>query len=187
MRKVACGVCGAMNNDINSYCIKCKSKMLTEIKNNTSNSNFDFSIIPEVAVIFEDFLKKDNIDVLKFQANYEILKNESMEIYKATVKLHSQLDISQHATPSIEILGPIMDRPLGYPMWFIAAYPDIVIWFANLDNENMGNIFGNVLGNEDFDTNSFLNHSCLRKIINFYTSSGNILECVEKLRQKPSI
>ena len=44
------------------------------------------------------FLEQDNIDMDKFLANSEIIKNETKEIYQAIARLHNQNDINDSAT-----------------------------------------------------------------------------------------
>lgn len=124
----------------------------------------------------ENFLVLDNIDLLKFKANYEILKNETKEIYQATAKLHSEPDISESATSSIYKLGPIINRPFGHPEWFIAGYPDVVNYFSLLEEHKMENIFGAVSKNEVLNENGKFKIPFLRKIVDMYKKSGNKFE-----------
>jgi hypothetical protein len=125
----------------------------------------------------QKFLEEDNIDFLKLSANLEIIKNGNKEIYKANAKLQGINDISENATKTVEWVAPILNQPLGYPQWFMAAYPDVVKWFAeSLEDNEIIDIIGEPT--EDFfDENNNLNFSILRKIVNAY-KLVNTLECI---------
>jgi len=118
----------------------------------------------------EEFLSKDKIDLLKFKANYEILNN-------GTADQLSKPEIIKHSTSSIENLSPIVNRPIGYPTWFVAGYPDVVNWLIRLEPEKIEMIFVNFSENAMFDKNRLFNSDILRRIIGVYIESGNKLEC----------
>lgn len=127
----------------------------------------------------KNFLKEDNIDISKFLANSEIMKNETKEIYQATARLHSQIDISDNATKTIHWMALIYNQPLGYPKWFMTAYPDVVFWVSNLTEEiTEGNIlpFIGEISEKDLDGNREFLLSFLRKIVDAYKNI-NKLEC----------
>jgi len=71
----------------------------------------------------------------------------------------------------------VINRPLGYPMWFIAGYPDIVNYFSlpGQDKEMEG-LFGDIPTEEGLDENQTFKMSVLRKIVDLYKKSGNVLE-----------
>ena len=121
------------------------------------------------------FLEQDNIDMAKFLANSEIIKNETKEIYQATTKLHNQNDISDNTTKTIYWMALIYNQPLGYAKWFMAAYPDVVKWFSNLEEEKIVSIIGNPT--QDYvDENDNFKLPILRKIVDAYKIINN-LEC----------
>lgn len=125
----------------------------------------------------QEFLEEDNIDFLKLSANFEIIKNGSKEIYKASVRLQGANDISENATDTIEWIADILNQPLGYPQWFMAAYPDVVKWFTeSLEDNEKFDVIGEPT--EDFfDEQKKFNFSVLRKIVNSYKLI-NTLECI---------
>ncbi len=125
----------------------------------------------------QKFLEEDNIDFLKLSANLEIIKNGNKEIYRANAKFHGVDDISDSATNTVEWVAHILNQPLRYPQWFMAAYPDVVKWFAeSLEDSEIIDIIGEQT--EDFfDENNNFNFSILRKIVNAY-KLVNALECI---------
>jgi hypothetical protein len=65
------------------------------------------------------FFIKDKIDPLKFKENHN----------------HYVMDRYGGHKPTPSCFSPL-DAPLGYPYWFLSAYPDVVKYFAYLpDNE----------------------------------------------------
>jgi|SRR3989344_5928620 len=123
----------------------------------------------------KQFLEQDNIDMTKFLANSEIIKNETKEIYQATAKLHNQKDKSDNATKTIHWMALIYNQPLGYSKWFMTAYPDVVKWFSNLEDEKIVSIIGNP-SPDYMDKNSNFKLPTLRKIVEAYKIIDN-LEC----------
>lgn len=121
------------------------------------------------------FLEQDKIDMSKYLANSEIMKNETKEIYQTTSRLYNEIDISNNATKTIYWMAPIFNRPLGYPLWFMTAYPDVVKWFSDLEKEKIISIIGDL--NEDyFDAHECLEMPILREIVDAYKVNEH-LEC----------
>lgn len=121
------------------------------------------------------FLEQDNIDMSKFLANSEIIKNGTKEIYQATAKLYNQKDISNNATKTICWMANILNQPLGYSKWFMTAYPDVVKWFSDLEDKKIIPIIGN--STPDFmDNAGYLKLPILRKIVDTYKTIHD-LEC----------
>ena len=71
----------------------------------------------------------------------------------------------------------ISKRPQGYPVWFIAAYPDIVAKLADYTDGAMQNLIEVLYGSSGDDIeskvissdNSGFSLEALRRIINYYT------------------
>jgi hypothetical protein len=122
------------------------------------------------------FLEQDNINMSKYFANSEIMKNETREIYQATARLYNQKDISSNATATIDWAANVFNRPLGLPRWFMAAYPDVVKWFSDLKDEEMISVLGN-LSRNDMDENNYFKLEILRKIVDDFKRK-NKLECI---------
>ncbi len=123
----------------------------------------------------KNFLEQDNIDMSKFLANFEIMKNETKEIYQATARLHNQNDISDNATETIYWMANILNQPLDYPKWFMTAYPDVVKWFNGLEEEKIISIIGNQT--QDYmDNHNKFRLPILRNIVDAYKII-NKLEC----------
>lgn len=123
----------------------------------------------------KNFLEKDNIDMSKFLANSEIIKYETKEMYQATARLHSQNDISDNATETIHWMALVYNQPLGYPRWFMTAYPDVIKWFSNLEEEKIISIIGNPT-QEYMDEGNHFKLPILRKLVDDY-KNFNKLEC----------
>lgn len=123
----------------------------------------------------KQFLEQDNIDMIKFLANSEIIKNETKEIYQATARLHNQKDESNNATKTIHWMALFYNQPLGYSKWFITAYPDVVKWFSNLEEEEIVFIIGSPTL-DYMDENNNFKLSILRKMVDAYKII-NKLEC----------
>ncbi len=123
----------------------------------------------------KEFLERDSVDMSSFLANSEIIKNETKEIYQATARLHGQNDISDNATKTIHWMALIYNQPLGYAKWFITAYPDVVKWFSNLDEERIISVIGNPTP-DYMDNNHNFKLPILRKIVDAYKAINN-LEC----------
>lgn len=123
------------------------------------------------------FLEQDNIDMSKFLANSEIMKNETKEIYQATARLQNQNDISDNATKTIHWMALILNQPLGYSKWFMTAYPDVVKWFSDLDEGKIVSIIGNSTTDYMDDHDNF-KLPVLRKIVDAYKMT-NKLECYQ--------
>lgn len=123
----------------------------------------------------KNFLEQDNIDMSKFLANFEIMKNETKEIYQATARLHNQNNISDNATETIYWMANILNQPLDYPKWFMTAYPDVVKWFNGLEEEKIISIIGNQT--QDYmDNHNKFRLPILRNIVDAYKII-NKLEC----------
>jgi len=122
------------------------------------------------------FLEQDEINMSRFIANSEIMKHETKEIYQATARLYSKDDISDNATKTIFWMASILNQPLGYSVWFMTAYPDVVKWFSELDEEKIISIVGN-LTQDSADEEDHLKLSVLRKIVDAY-KVDYFLECM---------
>lgn len=121
------------------------------------------------------FLEQDNIDMSKYLANSEIIKNGTKEIYQATAKLYNQNDISDNATKTIHWMAKIYNQPLGYSKWFMTAYPDVVKWLSDLEDKKIISIVG--IPTPDYmDDHGNFKLPILRKIVDAYKIINN-LEC----------
>jgi len=121
------------------------------------------------------FLEQDAINMTKFLANSEIIKNETKEIYQATARLHNQNDISDNATETIHWMASIYNQPLGYAKWFMTAYPDVVKWFSDLEEEKIISMIGNPTA-DYMDEHDNFKLPILRRIVDAYKNTNN-LEC----------
>lgn len=124
------------------------------------------------APIVKDFFIPDDISVAKFSNNWHavIYRNER----------------SENVTKTIEQMDLLLGIPLGYPNWFVAAYPDVVSWAAKAADSSETKIlealgFKNVEEYEKYDRmdeEKHFKHELLGNLVNYYLKNvdGN-LEC----------
>jgi len=91
------------------------------------------SIAPEkeVKAIIEDLIIPDRINPLAFSSNYEALLRGGMPSAREFLGLEK----GHQLTPSLSYFTLAADRPPAFPLWFIAAYPDVLLWFVNVGRE----------------------------------------------------
>ncbi|MDP3024504.1 MAG: hypothetical protein Q8O10_03115 [candidate division Zixibacteria bacterium] len=118
----------------------------------------------------------DKISPDKFRANNLLLSTRGIP---QLLDRNEQLS----PTPSLKRFYLISDRPMGYPQWFIAAYPDVVSWVAdNIEQEEsiLHNIFGNMSDDELLTGKRRTKVKYLRILIDTYLKeTGLPLECSE--------
>ena len=124
------------------------------------------------------FLEEDEIDMVKLFANSEIMENETKEIYQARARLYNQEDISDKATKTIHWIAKTYNQPLGYPVWFMTAYPDVVRWVSELAERRTIDGVLPILGelSEKDIVDNKISISFLRKMVDIYKQK-NSLEC----------
>ncbi len=87
----------------------------------------------EARQIIDGFVMPDRVDPLIFLSNLEALVSGSMP----SMKDLADLERSYEPTPSLSRFTWVGDRPSGMPLWFIAAYPDVVLWCHSQIREYM--------------------------------------------------
>jgi len=131
----------------------------------------------EFRQIVGNFLIPDDISPNKFRANWIALFRHGVP---------SLLDDGENVnpTPSLQMFSLVTNRPLGYPEWFLAAYPDVASWVTTSveeDEETFSNIFGNISDDELLDGEGRIKGEFLRTLIDTYCmETGRTLECSEK-------
>lgn len=123
--------------------------------------------------IINDFLLPDKINLKLFQANLQFLDVGMKELYTG----------EHEPTESIYEFGFITHRPILYPLWFFAAYPDVILWLRDGTQTDHKIFFkASEVPEENFDddsnfVNDKLNHEILHKLISYYKShSGKKIE-----------
>jgi hypothetical protein len=81
----------------------------------------------ELKGIINDFIITDKVNPLSFSSNYEALLGGG--IPSARELLGTERDNKQ--TSSLSHFISVVNRPLAFPLWFVAAYPDVLLWFEN--------------------------------------------------------
>jgi hypothetical protein len=130
----------------------------------------------EMRPVIENFIIPDNINFNKFMANISLLLNSGMARSAPSVSARRFQDR--------------LNRPGGYPLWFLACYPDVASWFTDTCDQNVNDlakayepIFGNfneaTFEQELIDQNmQKIKVSKLRKLINYYLANiSSTLEC----------
>lgn len=130
--------------------------------------------------IFNFFNKKiDKFDERKIAANLFVLKHGSYEVAKSfSIFDEEQAELIKFATKSIMKIDPLGGLPLGFPYEFVAAYPDVVLWWNDLSNNKQEHLFENINENDLFDENNKIRQKHLMVVVNAYKADGLGLECV---------
>ena len=137
----------------------------------------------ELKQIVRSFLIPDKIIPFKFKSNWIVLSRGGLPpLFDDNENINS--------TPSLQRFSFVTNRPLGYPEWFLAAYPDVASWFTSqVDAITVGasasdtkilfhNVFGNIGENELFDSDRRIKGEHLRVLIDHYRrETGRTLEC----------
>lgn len=140
----------------------------------------------EFAQIAASFLIPDKISPC-------IFRTTSIQLVRTPITdlLVEECDKKAVATPSLKRLSSVDNRPIGYPEWFMAGYPDVVIWAANIfspmrvssDESLAKNSFHDIFGDtssesELLDADGFIKHRHLRALVKAYREkTGRALEC----------
>lgn len=122
------------------------------------------------------FIKSDNLDPRKIKANIFVLESESFEIAEAYSKRDNEKEeLLKFSTQSIKKINRL-NIPLAFPLGLAAAYPDVVVWWNDLDNKQ-DNILESFDENDLLDENQKIKPKYLRVIIEAYKNTGASLEC----------
>jgi hypothetical protein len=84
----------------------------------------------EVKEIIDTLFIPDKIHPETFIANYKALSHD----FSATEILLG-IEKKNQPTPSLSHFTHVANRPPAFPLWFIAAYPDVLLWFDNKGKE----------------------------------------------------
>ena len=85
----------------------------------------------EVDYIVNSFFLADNIDPQAFLSNLEYLLTEGMGTPLNLLCGNKDKGMLRR-TKSVSAFCPCYNRPRGYPLWFLAGYPDAAIWLQNM-------------------------------------------------------
>lgn len=131
----------------------------------------DEDSVKKLRNIIATFLKPDHIDPVKFQINWIALRQCDPSPLFENFEKHNP-------SPSIEKFASADNRPLAYRKWFLAAYPDVVSWAADIANtREIENLVSN-MSEDDFLSDKGFSDKQLRKLIDKYLKkTGLSLEC----------
>ncbi len=119
------------------------------------------------------FFIKDKINIDLFIANLMYLEAGMPELYQG----------EHEPTPCIFHFGTRGSRPFGYPKWFIAAYPDVVLWIAEKIKEDENNLYKLTNTDENYFKNNsnFIDglfaNNLLRAFLEKFSNETNNFEC----------
>lgn len=120
--------------------------------------------------IIIEFLLPFKISFLKFNLNMEYFDDPF------PTDIHNQ---HKHIAPSLKLLKQEpWDIPLGYPAWFISAFPDVVCWARRGTGKDL--IFSKLegLSEDQLIEGKHIKRKILLLIINMYLENTNEgLEC----------
>ena len=109
-----------------------------------------------------EFFIPDSIAPSVYLANVDALMEQAAE------------ESGVQPTPSAAKMALSMQHPIGFPTWFLAAYPDIALWFTSQDGPDRKAIDAEVTrrstasgaaANHLVDENGFFSHPVLRTLI----------------------
>lgn len=120
----------------------------------------------------------DNIDPQKFKANHMIATARARSVAESRARLYGEEDLLKYATKSIDKCVGLLDKPLGFPNWFAAAYPDVIEWQKELSDDDLEKMI------EGFDQNDLFNedHQFKTKYLRIFVDSylkKHKLECAK--------
>lgn len=116
--------------------------------------------------VVKEILRHFKISHMKFLLNDEYFHTPSPAL--------SSFDPYLYIAPSLKRLKQMESNiPLGYPRWFISAFPDVAFWAMSERNQIQ---IMNIVKNDN--DSRYININSLKKIIELYQSvSKNSLEC----------
>lgn len=121
---------------------------------------------------------KDNLDKRKIMANLLVLGHGSYKVAKSYSRIdEEQKNLLKFATKSIKKIDPIGGVPLGFPTEFVATYPDVVLWWKNLSNEEQGGLMSGIEESNILDSNRKVKQKYLKILIDTYQNTRATLEC----------
>lgn len=124
-------------------------------------------------VIFFPFLIADGINLDIFTVNYLYLEIGVNEVFPG----------GYEPSDSVVQYGTLITRPICYPDWFIAAYPDVVEWFENkvsIEKSNFYSIskkFDYIFNNDRKYIECKFSFENLRNILDYYKKGIKFFEC----------
>lgn len=124
---------------------------------------------------------KDNIDPVKFRANYFVMNEGGIKLAKNSNLFEDDpegLDkLLEQITPSIKKVDYIGSLPLGLSNLFVSSYPDVALWIAQLADGELERIFKKEIVTEMIGEDEKIQPRYLRLLINEYLNRHNKLEC----------
>ncbi|MCK5679761.1 hypothetical protein KAI46_03005 [bacterium] len=116
----------------------------------------------ELKQVVEQFMIPDKISPHLFLTNWNALASGDPTNSSGTQSLR------QYLIP--------FNRPSGYPIWFLATYPDVAQWVAQ--SVKFDEKFATKMIDDYVPSNNeYFNHGQLRKSINTYIQKNGKLEC----------
>lgn len=138
-------------------------------------------------LIIRNFFMLDNLHVGKVLGNFILIQSGSLEMYKILARSEggNVADFFNFITPSALKLTSPLDRPFKCPLWFVAGYPDVLLWLMNYEGKATDEKLlelAKMLGfkkETDVEEWSHMweNKDSIRNLIMHYERRGYKLEC----------
>jgi len=109
-------------------------KMWEDLFNSSEAEGLSIASKGDVEQII-DILIADKIDPQAFLPNLEALLREGLPSINDFFGIGEKK--KHKPTESVSHFTSIVNRPLGIPLWFLAAYPDVMIWLDEQEEKYM--------------------------------------------------
>lgn len=125
--------------------------------------------IEVITVLVNEFFIPDLINLIKYQENYSVLVNSWMGM------------AGTYGTSSIKEITVL---PRLFNKLFVAAYPDVYLWFQKNSNLGKVHIWNELKKLNDIEVEPYLRDfdkiiHIYKSIVHQYKAEGNVLECEE--------
>ena len=139
------------------------SNVYIEILNDNSTSELFKSVITNYYIPF-------NLSYLKLKLNKEFYEEPFSTILN---------NKHPHIAPSLITIkeNVLIDNSMGYPLWFIIAFPDVILWIMRDKTKLVESKFKAYSTDELFEKNQFKNNILIKMINLYLDATKNQLEC----------
>lgn len=120
----------------------------------------------------------ENIDKRKTKANLYVLSHGSYKVAEVYCRFDDeQKELLRYATKSIKEIDPLGGIPLCFSYEFVAIYPDVVLWWNKLPDEEQEVLLKDFDENDLLDKDKKIKQKYLKVLVDKYISTGKVLEC----------
>ena len=146
---------------------------------NTLNQIEVMSNVPvnEIDEIIRKFLLYDDISLFSFLSNYISFTTGRDLTSSEKAQMDSEMSRNYNPTTSIKEFwdSPLLSHKTSFaaefPIWFIAGYPDVILWFYNSANNKVKSSVIDRLILQTFNPKGKESNAFLRSLIDAYKQS----------------